>query len=130
MANRCPQSRYVGPGILRGYRWLIFSAGYASVMRSSTDHVAGSIYQVSEADEKSLDDYEGVADGLYTKEECEIEGPDGPISCLVYVGRDDIPGRIRAEYVSRMQSAIQDADLSEEYLEQYIWPFVPKPTGN
>ena len=66
MRKRCPQSRKIGVARLLGYRWIISGAGYANVVESEKDEVEGVLFAISQADEDSLDRYEGVGSGAYS----------------------------------------------------------------
>ena len=72
MARRCPESEFVGLGILRGWKWIISNHRYANIVRSPKDLVYGLVYELSPSDEASLDRYEGVPLD-YTKETAEIK---------------------------------------------------------
>jgi gamma-glutamylcyclotransferase len=73
MARRCPESRYLGIAWLHGYRWQINQRGYANVIPSPNDVVAGLCYLLRAEDEASLDIIEGVAIGSYEKEFLDVE---------------------------------------------------------
>lgn len=73
MAKRCPESRYMGIGLLHGYRWQINQRGYANVIPSEHDEVAGLCFLLSARDEARLDVSEGVAVGAYEKELMDVE---------------------------------------------------------
>ena len=63
MAQRCPESRYIGIAHLHNYRFQINERGYANVLPSrdgDDDHVEGMVYLLSLNDEVTLDRYEGV----------------------------------------------------------------------
>ncbi|ERT01134.1 uncharacterized protein SPSK_07980 [Sporothrix schenckii 1099-18] len=95
MSHRCPRSKFVGRGILYGYRWQINERGYANVVKVEDTAKAGStklatgggmtanhrpsaptgacvhglIYELDETgeDEAKLDVYEGVRTSAYQK---------------------------------------------------------------
>jgi len=121
MQRRCPDHELVGPGFLMGYRVIITSRGYASVVRSEPDLVLGIIYAISAADEERLDLCEGVPDALYRKELLRIETECGGSDCLVYVDPVQEEGVPREEYVERLRRGIRDAGLPEGYVERYLW---------
>jgi gamma-glutamylcyclotransferase (GGCT)/AIG2-like uncharacterized protein YtfP len=73
MKDRCPDHRVIGNGVLKGYRWIISTRGYANIVKSETDEVHGVIYEISESDERSLDCWEGVQSGAYRKEMMPVE---------------------------------------------------------
>lgn len=121
MQARCPGHRFLGSGILMGYRVIITTRGYASVVRSQSDLVFGSVYAISESDEESLDLCEGVRDGLYRKEMIEVETERGPMRCLVYVDPVEEEGAPRQEYIERIRRGIADARLPSFYVDRYLW---------
>jgi gamma-glutamylcyclotransferase len=73
MAQRCPESRYMGIAYLHGYKFQINQRGYANVIPSSDDVVAGLCYLLSAGDEARLDVNEGVRFGAYEKEFLDVE---------------------------------------------------------
>lgn len=125
MFVRCPDARCLGTGRLVGFRWLITSRGYASMVRSADDTVFGTVYRLSEADERALDRYEGVAEGCYRKELVTVRVQEQLVSCLTYLDPVQTPGQPKAEYILRINSGLADAQLPEEYVTRSIRPFVP-----
>lgn len=121
-------------------RWIINSRGYANVVPSEEDIVYGMLYTLNTVDEMVLDGYEGVPRD-YKKQVIPIEYTgmhehgviikDGLkiIDALVYV--DDLrmtPDVVRAEYIVRMNYAIQDAithGIPEEYIDTYLRKDIP-----
>jgi hypothetical protein len=67
MAQRCPNSIFIGKGSLADYRWQINERGVANVVRSGHGSVEGLVYLVGQEDERSLDRSEGVAKKFYQK---------------------------------------------------------------
>jgi gamma-glutamylcyclotransferase len=121
MQARCPEHRFLGAGILSGYRIIITARGYASVIQSPTDIVCGSVYIITESDEERLDLCEGVRDGIYLKETIDIETERGAIRCLVYVDPVSEEGMPEREYVEWMKHGIHDAKLPSFYVDTYLW---------
>ncbi|MCJ1296029.1 hypothetical protein MMC34_007594 [Xylographa carneopallida] len=127
MQARCPSSKFVGVGLLSGWRWIINERGYANVVATDevsntgvpASYIYGLVYTLTSADEDSLDMYEGVPEA-YTKEKLSISfWPEGgqPVVgagqeavALVYVDRertgDGVPW---PEYVHRMRRGMQEA---------------------
>ena len=58
--SRCPQSRVLGPATLAHHRFFITARGYASIEPSTGSRVHGVLAELTEADEASLDSFEGV----------------------------------------------------------------------
>ena len=125
MRKRCPDHREIGNGVLRGYRWIITTRGYANVVASQADEVHGKVYGISAADELNLDRYEGVQHGAYRKEMLKAEVDGRGQNCLVYVDPVKEEGRPREEYVERLRKGIADARLPAAYVELYLRRFIP-----
>lgn len=125
MITRCPEHREIGAGRLAGWRWMITSRGYASIVVSGNDYVLGTVYDISQLDEQELDRYEGVAQGSYRKEVMSITVAGNCLDCLVYVDPVTDEGKPKEEYISRINCGIGDAGLPEEYVERYLRAFIP-----
>jgi gamma-glutamylcyclotransferase (GGCT)/AIG2-like uncharacterized protein YtfP len=125
MNERCPNHKYFGHGILKGFRWIITERGYANIIKSEKDEVHGVVYRINEEDEAALDKAEGVHKNLYWKEthRVEIEKTDYP--CLAYVDPIIAEGQAKEEYVGRINRGVSDAELNLEYVERYIRKFIP-----
>ena len=134
MARRCPESKFVGLGILRGWKWLINTRGYANVIRSPEDLVYGLVYELSPSDEASLDQIESVPEA-YTKEMMEVElqptvsGEKSLVQGLVYINKKTVEeGEPWEEYIHRMNMGINDAaarGLPRWYIDKYIRRHIP-----
>ena len=127
MEERCPEHKVLGAGVLTGYRWIVTTRGYGSVVRSGTDLVLGVVYAISEADEERLDRFEGVGKGGYRKAVLPVDTEGGALACLVYVDPREQEGEPCEEYVQRIRCGIRDAGLPSLYVERYLdkitnWP--------
>jgi len=60
MKCRCPGAQFLGRGILPGYRFIIYSRGYASVVKDAEATVWGGIWKISHSHLVTLDNYEGI----------------------------------------------------------------------
>ena len=78
MAERCPESRYVGVARLYDWQFQINNRRYANVVRSRGSWVEGLVYRLSLTDEASLDKSEGVPTA-YQKETLYVELSTTPI---------------------------------------------------
>jgi gamma-glutamylcyclotransferase len=125
MTSRCPEHRERGTGSLKGWRWIITTRGYASIVVSKSDYVLGTVYELSEADLLSLDQFEGVSRGNYRKEMISVNVDGRELSCLVYIDPVIEEGAPKDEYIARINSGIKDAGFPDEYITRYIRPFVP-----
>ncbi|MCC0567355.1 gamma-glutamylcyclotransferase [Brevibacillus borstelensis] len=70
MKRRCPESFVVGSGLIEDYE-LEFRY-FANIIQSPGHHVPVIIWSISQKDERALDHYEGVANGLYYKETLKV----------------------------------------------------------
>jgi gamma-glutamylcyclotransferase len=125
MQDRCPEHHVIGNGILKGYRWIISTRGYANIVKSTLDEVHGIVYEISESDERSLDHYEGVQSGAYRKEIMIVEVDSQSRECLVYVDPVEKEGRPKQEYIDRINKGISDSKLPSEYIDRYLRKFIP-----
>ena len=126
MALRCPDSKHLISGKLLNYSWLINSRGYASVKASPNTYVLGEVFDLSEQDIIYLDQYEHVAEGMYSKYILNIETEEGIYDCLVYIATDNTIGKPQSEYIERINSGIKSSKLPKDYVEKCIRPFVPE----
>ena len=126
MKQRCPESRKIGRATLHGYRWIITTRGYASVVECKEESVEGVIYQLSESDEAELDRFEGVANGSYRKAELSVRIDSSEIIALVYIDPITEEGNPRHEYIARINSGLTDAGLPESYVSGTIRRFIPE----
>jgi gamma-glutamylcyclotransferase len=124
MLARCPDNSEVGTGCLRGWRWIITTRGYASIVVSEGDYVLGKVYELSAADIHSLDRFEGVAQNHYRKEMIAVDVGGNSLSCLVYVDLVVEEGEPKEEYIARIDQGILDADFPEEYVTLYMRPYL------
>ncbi len=123
MAARCPGARPLGRATLPGWRWLIMSRGYASIAPDPAASVEGLLWVLTEPDERRLDEYEGVAEGHYTKDLVEVtKRAGGRIHAMVYVGTDAIPGTPVPGYLERVIAAAKEQALPESWIAMLeVW---------
>jgi gamma-glutamylcyclotransferase (GGCT)/AIG2-like uncharacterized protein YtfP len=125
MTNRCPDHREIGAGCLTGWYWIITTRGYASIVVSEGDYVLGTVYELTESDVLSLDQFEGVAHGNYLKEMISVNVCGREMICLVYIDPIIEEGNPKEEYVVRINNGIRDAGFPDEYVTRYLRSFVP-----
>ncbi len=117
MAVRCSDAVVVGAACLPAHRFLINTHGVATVVPSEGEVVHGVLWAISNADEASLDHYEGVAAGFYRKLITRVRLNDGSAAdALIYVARDHMPGRARPGYLERVLAAAQRHRLPGAHL--------------
>ena len=89
MSYRCPEAKIYGAGVLKNYEltfWGNWSRnGVATVLPGADTDVPVGVWEISEADEKNLDIYEGWPH-LYRKEEIEVLMDDGStVTAMIYI---------------------------------------------
>ena len=125
MRERCPDHKLLGQGLLRAYRWIISSRGYATIVNAPSDYVCGLVYSISQSDEDTLDEKEGVHSGSYFKHTISVDLGGSITKCLVYIDPVEADGKPNSEYIKRINKGIADAKLPSDYVDQYIRKFIP-----
>jgi hypothetical protein len=121
MQERCPEHRWVGSALLRGFRWIISKRGVANVVAASGSVVYGTLFEISATDEVRLD----AKEKGYDKAEHPVESGGQTKPALMYIDRVQAEGLARTEYVARINNAIADANLPPDYVAQQIRKFIP-----
>jgi hypothetical protein len=112
MAQRCPGATLLGVASLPGKRFLINREGFATLVPAPAAQAYGLVWTLNEADERSLDLYEGVAEGAYRKESV-ILAEHGEV--LIYIAADATPGAPHAAYLNIILAAALAAALPLAY---------------
>ncbi len=91
MSARCPHSPLRGTGWLLGWRLTFggeehgWDGALPTVVEDEKSQVFVGLYDVSEADENALDEWEGLNLGLYRKLKIRAHTLDGDVLAWVYV---------------------------------------------
>ena len=123
MAERCPGSHAVGRARLAGHRLAYvwdspgWGGGVATVVPSSGNEVWGVLWELTDEDEKTLDRYEGVANGVYTKERVDLDATGEKVNALVYIATDAREKRPSARYVDALVRGARAHHLPLGYIE-------------
>lgn len=124
MEDRCPGAVLLGKATLQDHELAFDTAGYLSVEEREGSHVQGALWTLSRANVASLDHYEGVASGCYSKRTMTVEreGDVVPesIDALVYVS-NRTPLRKHTErfdYLDRVFDAGHVMQLDDATLAQ------------
>lgn len=129
MAYRCPDATVLGTAALVGWELLFKGSktgSYLTVERREGSQVPVAVWEVSEADERALDRYEGCPRFYYKKtlvlpvlhnETDEIRRR----RCFVYIMHEDRPeGMPYAEYVRTCRQGYRDFGFSQRYLDAAV----------
>lgn len=126
MYKRCPHSQLVGLAALQGFRWIINARGYANIVVDASGVVHGLLYTLSATDEAALDRFEGVTQGNYGKAMVAVRQGGETLDALVYIDAVSDEGPARPEYIHRINAALGDAQLPDDYVASVIRRFVPE----
>ena len=119
MRRRCPDAAPVAKAELFGYRFIINSRGVATVVQDESSEVHGVLWRTTEEDEASLDRYEGVSAGLYSKQYLRVKSEDGDsVKALVYVAADKSEGDSRNGYMQGIVEAAERMGLPATYVAE------------
>ncbi|KAJ7709631.1 Butirosin biosynthesis, BtrG-like protein [Mycena rosella] len=143
MNRRCPDNKFLGTTRLADWRWIINTAGYATILPSEGDEVYAFLYELSPADEAILDGYEGVPTSYVkqtmaveyfgTKDYGVVRHGKRIVDALVYVDVQRVKdGPPKTEYIYRMNRAIADAlagGIPKAYIEKNLRPYIPAPAS-
>jgi len=123
MAKRCPTAKLIGTSMLRNYR-LMFRGSHA-VALANIEPVKGCsvpmlIWEITLADEMSLDLYEGFPH-LFEKQQLRIRLDGKLVNCMAYVMRGDRPlGKPSAFYYSAVLEGYKAAGFDAEILRNAV----------
>lgn len=120
MMARCPHSPLRGTGWLTGWRITFGGEGWdgalPTLVEDGDSQVFVALYDVTESDEESLDEWESASSGLYRKVRLRIATLDGTPSAWVYVLNDFEGGRPSARTLGLLADAAQTAGAPDDYL--------------
>lgn len=126
MLLRAPHSPHRGTGWLRGWRLTFggeeigWEGAVATLAEDPSGSVFVSIYDLTTADENSLDEWEGVTTDLYRKIRVRVETLDGSSLCYVYVLNSFEGGVPSKRYLEIMMAAAREAGAPEDYLLELL----------
>ena len=108
LRTRCAKARAICNARLPRHRFVLMGNGYASVRRDVGAEVHGILFDLALSDMPSLDRYEEVDRGLYTKALQPVLRPGaGPCQALIYFGGDMTTGG--APYPGYMEAIVAAA---------------------
>ncbi len=117
MRARCPSAREVGVATLAGYRVIVTSDGYASVVPDAAGLVHGLVWRLAPRDIAALDAYESLDTGLYRVVTLPVSLGAGKVSAMVYVAGSRAPGLPRPGYLEAVIAAARELGFPPAYVE-------------
>jgi len=130
MRNRCPDNVYSCIAKLDGWKWIINTRGFATIIPSPNDYVWGTVLLLHAHDERSLDGFEGPS---YVKSVLSVHlvgVKTNPGAVLTYIDKITTPGRPRQSYIPRLEKAMEDGKakgIPQAYFDKYWMPFLLGP---
>ena len=119
MAYRCPGASVVGLCTLEDMKFVLDSAGVASIIPYKGCHVTGMVWRVAKRDVVSLDRYEGISYGCYRKEYIKVSVNGQQREALVYLSnRDTANAGSRTGYMDRIVKAAKHHHFNQDYIEE------------
>jgi hypothetical protein len=124
MQRRCPASPFSGTGWIRGWR-LTFGAeefgweGALATLVPAEDDAPGvfvALYDLTEADERTLDAWEGADHGLYRKVRLRVHTLAGDVIAYAYALDAFEGGLPSARYLGAIGDAAEAAGAPDDYL--------------
>jgi hypothetical protein len=122
MARRCPHSPQRGTGWLDDWRLAFggedigWEGALATVVESEGDRVFVVLYELSDSDEESLDQWDAATLGYYRKLRVRVSTADAEVVAWLYVLNDYEGGLPSARYVGIMADAAATAGAPSEYV--------------
>ena len=123
MKCRCPGAQFLGRGILPGYRFIIYSRGYASVVKENQTNVWGGIWKISHPHIVTLDNYEGISSNCYYREIIQVKLADKSqefMNCEIYFGTDTAEGVPQPDYMEIVIQGALDCGLPKSYISDNL----------
>lgn len=117
MQDRCPTARPLATALLSHHRFQIDGRGFATVTPCAGSSVCGIVWEITETDEASLDQYEGVPN-FYVKQYHPVQFDDRVESMLVYASTDQSSQLGRTEYLERIISVAEESHLPADYVRE------------
>jgi cation transport regulator ChaC len=124
MEQRCPGAVVIGPARLDDHRLTFvwdspgWGGGVATVEAATGDHVWGVLWDLTDEHVKSLDEYEGVAVGAYTREHIDVDCLGVGVNTLIYLATDTRYKAPSARYVNALIRGAMAFAVPDDYIER------------
>lgn len=122
MADRCPHSPLETTGWLTGWRLTFGGEGWDGALPTLVEDPAGEVfvalYDVSEGDAGSLDEWESAPTGLYRRIRVRVQGLTGEVSAWAYVLNDFEGGLPSARTLGLVADAAETAGAPADYVTE------------
>jgi gamma-glutamylcyclotransferase (GGCT)/AIG2-like uncharacterized protein YtfP len=122
MLERCPHSPAIGTGWIEGWRLTFggesigWEGAVATIVEDPLSHVFVVVYDITDEDERRLDEIELTMLGVYSKIKLRVHTLDGDLLAWTYVLNDYEGGLPSARYLSVMADAAEKAGAPDDYV--------------
>jgi gamma-glutamylcyclotransferase (GGCT)/AIG2-like uncharacterized protein YtfP len=122
MAARAPHSPLRGTGWLVGWRLtfggedLGWEGALATVVEDEGHQVYVALYDLNSVDERTLDEWEGVAIGLFNKVRVRVHTLDGEVVAWTYVLNAYEGGLPSARYLGMIADSAETGGAPDDYV--------------
>ena len=116
MRPRCPSAREIGIARLDGWRFIVMSEGYASIVPAPGGIVHGLMWRLAPRDLAALNAYERLDRGLYRAARLPVRDGARCVAALVYIGGSRAVGVPRPGYLALVLSAAREIGLPSAYV--------------
>ncbi|RZU33070.1 gamma-glutamylcyclotransferase [Blastococcus saxobsidens] len=131
MLRRCPSSPHTGTGWIRGWRLtfggeeLGWEGALATLVPAEDDGVGGdtdavfvALYDLTEADERALDSWEGADSGLYRRVHLRVHTLGGDVVAYAYVLDAFEGGLPSARHLGAIADGAEAAGAPDDYVHE------------
>ncbi|MBR0315369.1 MAG: gamma-glutamylcyclotransferase [Synergistaceae bacterium] len=120
MAYRCPDAKIIGTGKINDYK-LVFRY-HADIEKSVGSYVPVLVWELTAADEKQLDRYEGVKGGYYHQEDVTVLMDDGKQKeVMVYImNNQETPSLPSPEYFEIIAEGYERFNFDKKILKRAL----------
>ena len=120
MAFRCPDAKIIGTGKIKDYK-LVFRY-HADIEKSVGSYVPVLVWELTAADEKQLDRYEGVKGGYYHQKNVTVLMDDGSQKeVMVYImNNQEAPSLPAPEYLKIIEEGYEHFGFDKKILKKAL----------
>ena len=133
MRLRCPGASYVGKGVLSNYELLFKGSktgAYLTIEKKEGCKVPVGIWEVTEADEKRLDRYEGYPN-FYYKEEEELDKKGSKLKAFIYIMHEEREFAVPTmNYFRTCLQGYEDFGFDKKYLYEALYKSADRRKDN
>lgn len=122
MSERCPHSPLHTTGWLQGWRLTFggeehgWDGALATIVQDPVEQVFVAVYDVTDADARTLDDWEAASIGLYRKVKVRVTTLAGELLAWAYVLDAYEGGMPSASYLGVLADAAEAGDAPADYV--------------